>query len=447
MKKFYTLLVATAATMLAANAEVTLVANGLSEVSAQRILSTEYVANAADAPLKAAPGGKYNVVGDGYVTAGILSTLLPEDCTAGQSWAITIEQSVNDANWYRTQLYNANSPVVEVLGEPDEAYFYFNVADPNKVYSDRFLIAGTYNAFQFCPESTLGNHLTDDGKAYLEANKKYGIYANGVVVFPMESFWTIQEEDTKFTSTNSYATFTITMPGTEFKPVWRELGQGEFVDGFFAPQFLDMCAHEYINAEGKKDYWFSTFTSDVNVSRHNFLPAIYNITDPWFQSLESTFPMVFNTEIADFVIVPEQETGIRTQSEGPWHIMSFSGNATGCSTREEQSQQQNAWIRTAFITLENNVLKIAPNALGFQFPEWTGHETSIYGSGLANEDGDDLASQITLPEDAGVNDVVVSDDVNAPAEYYNLQGVRVNNPANGLYIVKRGNQAYKIFLR
>lgn len=34
-------------------------------------------------------------------------------------------------------------------------------------------------------------------------------------------------------------------------------------------------------------------------------------------------------------------------------------------------------------------------------------------------------------------------DENAPVEYYNLQGIRVANPENGLYIVKQGNKVTK----
>lgn len=48
-------------------------------------------------------------------------------------------------------------------------------------------------------------------------------------------------------------------------------------------------------------------------------------------------------------------------------------------------------------------------------------------------------------EDAGVESVVV--DSNAPAVYYNLQGVKVVNPANGLYIVRQGNKASKVLVK
>ncbi len=46
---------------------------------------------------------------------------------------------------------------------------------------------------------------------------------------------------------------------------------------------------------------------------------------------------------------------------------------------------------------------------------------------------------------AGVDDIVV--DENAPVEYYNLQGIRVENPTSGLYIKRQGNKAVKILVR
>lgn len=55
--------------------------------------------------------------------------------------------------------------------------------------------------------------------------------------------------------------------------------------------------------------------------------------------------------------------------------------------------------------------------------------------------GEDLA----LDTESGVNDLTVDD--NAPAEYYNLQGVRVLNPENGLYIRRQGNKAVKVMVK
>ncbi len=46
---------------------------------------------------------------------------------------------------------------------------------------------------------------------------------------------------------------------------------------------------------------------------------------------------------------------------------------------------------------------------------------------------------------AGIDNVLMDDD-NAPSEYYNLQGVKVENPKKGLYIRIKGNKASKIIL-
>ncbi|MDE5635973.1 MAG: chitobiase/beta-hexosaminidase C-terminal domain-containing protein, partial [Muribaculaceae bacterium] len=48
----------------------------------------------------------------------------------------------------------------------------------------------------------------------------------------------------------------------------------------------------------------------------------------------------------------------------------------------------------------------------------------------------------------GIDNVVVDNDENTPVEYYNLQGVRVENPAAGqLYIKRQGSKATKVIIR
>ena len=40
----------------------------------------------------------------------------------------------------------------------------------------------------------------------------------------------------------------------------------------------------------------------------------------------------------------------------------------------------------------------------------------------------------------------VAVDANAPVEYYNLQGVKVANPENGIFIKKQGTKTTKVIL-
>ena len=49
---------------------------------------------------------------------------------------------------------------------------------------------------------------------------------------------------------------------------------------------------------------------------------------------------------------------------------------------------------------------------------------------------------------AGINDIVVDEtEATGPAVYYNLQGVEVAYPENGIYIVLRGNKVTKEIVR
>jgi hypothetical protein len=52
---------------------------------------------------------------------------------------------------------------------------------------------------------------------------------------------------------------------------------------------------------------------------------------------------------------------------------------------------------------------------------------------------------LTGQKSASVSNIVV--DENAPVEYFNLQGVRVANPENGLYIRRQGNKATKVLVK
>jgi hypothetical protein len=50
-------------------------------------------------------------------------------------------------------------------------------------------------------------------------------------------------------------------------------------------------------------------------------------------------------------------------------------------------------------------------------------------------------------ENDGIQNVAANLDANTPAVYYNLQGVRVANPSNGIFIVKQGNKVSKQVIR
>lgn len=53
---------------------------------------------------------------------------------------------------------------------------------------------------------------------------------------------------------------------------------------------------------------------------------------------------------------------------------------------------------------------------------------------------------VTLSVPSSVTDIVAEGD-DTPAVYYNLMGVRVDNPSTGVYIVRRSDKVTKEFVK
>lgn len=82
----------------------------------------------------------------------------------------------------------------------------------------------------------------------------------------------------------------------------------------------------------------------------------------------------------------------------------------------------------------------APEDVTVTVFNWTPEATVHTGSVIVTYVKDENAT-------TGVGDIAVDGDENAPAEYYNLQGVRVANPTPGLYIMKQGKRTSKVVVR
>lgn len=72
--------------------------------------------------------------------------------------------------------------------------------------------------------------------------------------------------------------------------------------------------------------------------------------------------------------------------------------------------------------------------------QWPGGTSAAYRFYLKN-----LKITTTTPISTGIAGIEAEE--NAPIEYYNLQGIRVAEPENGLYIVRQGNKVSKKFIR
>ncbi|MCM1070446.1 MAG: leucine-rich repeat domain-containing protein [[Clostridium] fimetarium] len=92
-------------------------------------------------------------------------------------------------------------------------------------------------------------------------------------------------------------------------------------------------------------------------------------------------------------------------------------------------------------TLERDVFQRSyPNYATLHVPA---ESVAAYSKAEQWEDFGEILGDV---ESAGIEDVEV-DGNNAPAEYFNLNGVRVDNPENGLYIKRQGGKATKVLVK
>ena len=59
-----------------------------------------------------------------------------------------------------------------------------------------------------------------------------------------------------------------------------------------------------------------------------------------------------------------------------------------------------------------------------------------------------MPANTTIVNTSGIQSVEADDaDENAPVEYFNLQGVKVANPENGIFIKRQGKKVEKVIMQ
>ena len=87
-------------------------------------------------------------------------------------------------------------------------------------------------------------------------------------------------------------------------------------------------------------------------------------------------------------------------------------------------------------THHNATLSGAPKRIRF-------YVTAVDAAGNTSKISNSIVTEAT--SEAGIVEVETADD-NAPVEYFNLQGIRVVNPSNGIFIRRQGGKTSKIIL-
>ena len=213
--------------------------------------------------------------------------------------------------------------------------------------------------------------------------------------------------------------------GGEDTGEWTALGTGQFVE--------NMIYYLFAGEE-------NTQAVNVAVFESTDAPGVYRIDDA-FQSIfahlqqKGTTPsLVIDATDPDNVALELQSTGIsaRTAEEtlGLMYVCSYNWYAELAELEVDP-------------TLNCTLTKVGDDVT-ITFP----YKSCIIYASTAQRlyQGSQFESTLKFNATAGVGNVQI-DNTTAPVEYFNLQGVRVANPENGLYIRRQGNEATKVLVK
>lgn len=125
-------------------------------------------------------------------------------------------------------------------------------------------------------------------------------------------------------------------------------------------------------------------------------------------------------KVADkyYAVVNQPDGGVRTHS---WEVFDLQTAASLARWTMPTGESVNYMVGFASSVNEDGSVNIYQFNPGIRLAKYT------------------LAAEVT-----GINNVIADADENAPVEYYNLQGVKVEKPENGIFIKKQGAKATKI---
>lgn len=218
---------------------------------------------------------------------------------------------------------------------------------------------------------------------------------------------------------------------------WEEVAEATMIDGWIIPG-LTYQSGEY--AEG------ADFPMTVKVSRNKENHNLLAVDNPYMKA--SGFPLssgtegniVFDVTDPDYVLVmPGVYSGYNDGSdrlycfniEGFYAELGYSKDVviSGLELTEWSTMKEE----------DGNTIISIPTCR-FNFP---GALEKVYSWGGR---ADAMKATITIKGYQGVENVSYTND-NAPAEYFNLQGMRVDGNAKGILIKKQGNSVSKVIVR
>lgn len=207
---------------------------------------------------------------------------------------------------------------------------------------------------------------------------------------------------------------------------WEYFGRGFWQEGIISPH-IDGVSMTQVNVDIERHKTIEGYYRLVNPLKEHELLSPYLIQDAGHNHY-----IYINATDPDFVYLEPSEVGLETPN-GQSAVWSYVGNML------DQGYEADYLKGYGMAgTLSNDVISFPDNMLLYAEPGYFG------GRFVTSGDRVKVYLKKTVPG-AGVDDIVTEAD--APVEYFNLQGVRVENPSAGMYIRRQGSTVTKEIIR
>ncbi len=296
---------------------------------------------------------------------------------------------------------------------------------------------GDKNYFYLKDVTADGNTTDGLGSAAASVGKIEGT----TIVFPELDVWAFGD----YNQENLgwwYLCYANTLTSLEFQgdpnEGWEDFGTADFEDGWIMPGF-------------EEDPSSAPWT--VNVQKSTETTDLYRLNKPYLaESCPSYIKeaakegyIVFSIADPEFVqVLPKVYSGFDNGSN-KLNLFNIEGFYIDMGLTKADIQDGIKDQNVTYSTYADGVVNIPncrfnmPSALDKAYSWSTSENVSL---------ADKMVAKITIHKLAGVDNVVAGSDAEAPAEYFNLQGVRVANPEAGQLVIKRqGSTVTKMIAR
>ena len=282
--------------------------------------------------------------------------------------------------------------------------------------------------------------INDNGEGTYECNDEpvqWDILKDGVIAAADPYDILLCQGTEGFYLFGGYA-FEMTKVVEDMSIEWETVGNASYVDdGYILPNFTSDPPS--LTCELQRDK-----ANPTHLRLYNPYATLNDYAED--QLNEADLPGYIELDAAnkDCVIVPRNFLGFC--NGGPWFGRNMEAGAVAGADTPEALIEAMGKDALSYIDYDNH-LAIIRNC------EWSNGSTqnttwsAFFEQWIPNEPKPSDTFTISLPDNLKEPSSAITEieaDANAPVEYFNLQGIRVANPENGVFIRRQGNTVTKI---